>query len=44
MTILGRTTIFQSTSWSAPTLVGTKLYVRDREKIMALDLGVLPTN
>ena len=44
MTVLGRTTIFQSTSWSAPTLVGTTLYVRDREKIMALDLGINPTN
>ena len=44
MTVLGRTTIFQSTSWSAPTLVGTTLYVRDREKIMALDLGLTPTN
>ena len=44
MTVLGRTTIFQSTSWSAPTLVGTTLYVRDREKIMALDLGLNPTN
>ena len=44
MTVLGRTTIFQSTSWSAPTLVGTTLYARDREKIMALDLGLNPTN
>jgi outer membrane protein assembly factor BamB len=26
-------------SWTAPTLVGTTLYVRDRHQIMALDLG-----
>jgi len=26
-------------AWAAPTLVGTTLYVRDRQHIMALDLG-----
>jgi outer membrane protein assembly factor BamB len=26
-------------AWAAPTLVGTKLYVRDRKHIMAFDLG-----
>ena len=26
-------------AWAAPTLVGTKLYIRDREKIVAFDLG-----
>lgn len=26
-------------SWTAPTLIGTKLYLRDRKKIMALDLS-----
>ncbi len=31
--------IAKPTSWAAPTLVGTTLYVRDREHIMALDLG-----
>lgn len=39
MTVLGRTSIFETTSWSAPTLVGTDLYVRDREKIMSFDLA-----
>ena len=39
MTIVSRAKIFDTTSWTAPTLVGTTLYARDREKIIALDLG-----
>jgi hypothetical protein len=27
-------------AWTVPTLVGTTLYARDREKIVALDLGL----
>jgi hypothetical protein len=27
-------------SWTAPTLVGTRLYLRDQRTIKALDLGV----
>ena len=38
--ILSRTKVFNTTTWTAPTLVGTTLYARDREKIVALDLGV----
>ncbi len=38
--ILARAKVFDTTSWTAPTLVGTTLYARDREKIVALDLGV----
>ena len=38
-TILSQAKIFDTTSWTAPTLVGTTLYARDREKIVALDLG-----
>ena len=34
-----RRKIFDTTSWTVPTLVGTTLYARDREKIVALDLG-----
>ncbi len=26
-------------AWTPPTLVGTKLYVRDRKNIVALDLS-----
>jgi len=38
-TILAQAKIFDTVSWTAPTLVGTTLYARDREKIAALDLG-----
>ncbi len=31
--------ICKKTAWTVPTLVGRTLYIRDREKIMALDLG-----
>ena len=40
VTVLARAKVFETTSWSAPTLVGTTLYARDREKIVAIDLGV----
>jgi outer membrane protein assembly factor BamB len=30
----------KKTAWTVPTLVGRTLYLRDREKILALDLGV----
>ena len=39
METLARASIFNTTSWTVPTLVGTTLYARDREKILALDLG-----
>ncbi len=31
--------ILKKTAWTVPTLVGRTLYLRDREKIVALDLG-----
>ncbi len=34
-----RADVMKSRSWSSPTLVGSTLYVRDREEIVALDLG-----
>ena len=37
---LGTTPLFDTTAWTVPTLVGTTLYARDRERIVALDLGV----
>ncbi|MFQ5491289.1 MAG: PQQ-binding-like beta-propeller repeat protein [Phycisphaerae bacterium] len=37
--VLSQCKISDTRCWSAPTLVGTTLYVRDREHIMALDLG-----
>ncbi len=37
--VLAEARIFDTTTWTAPTLVGTRLYARDREKIVALQLG-----
>ena len=37
--ILARAPVFETVSWTVPTLVGTKLYARDRAKIVALELG-----
>jgi hypothetical protein len=31
--------VLESVSWTVPTLVGTTLYVRDRKRIVALDLA-----
>ena len=39
LTINGRKQIFTGRSWTVPTLVGTKLYLRDRKEIVALELG-----
>jgi outer membrane protein assembly factor BamB len=39
VTIHSAARLFQTTSWTVPTLAGTTLYARDREKIVALDLG-----
>ncbi len=36
---LATTPLFDTRSWTVPTLVGTTLYARDRERIVALDLG-----
>jgi hypothetical protein len=37
--VLSQTRIFNTVSWTVPTLVGTTLYARDREKVLALDIG-----
>ena len=39
MTTLAETQLFNTTSWTVPSLVGSTLYARDREKIVALDLS-----
>jgi outer membrane protein assembly factor BamB len=39
MTVLAQAHIFNTVSWTAPTLVGATLYARDREKIVAINLG-----
>jgi outer membrane protein assembly factor BamB len=37
--VLARADIMTKTSWTVPTLVGTKLYIRDRKNMLALELG-----
>jgi outer membrane protein assembly factor BamB len=39
VTILSQAKIFDTTTWTTPTLVGTTLYARDRATIVALDLA-----
>ena len=38
-TVLSQVKLFDTVAWTVPTLVGSTLYARDREKIVALDLG-----
>jgi outer membrane protein assembly factor BamB len=37
--LLSMTSLLKKTAWTPPTLVGTRLYVRDRTSLVALDLG-----
>ena len=37
--ILSKVQLLKKPAWTVPTLVGTRLYARDKETIMALDLG-----
>jgi outer membrane protein assembly factor BamB len=39
-TVLSQAPLLKRIAWTPPTLVGTRLYVRDRNTIVALDLGV----
>ena len=39
ITVLAEARIFETRSWTVPSLVGSTLYARDRERIIALDLG-----
>ncbi len=39
LNVLSKCKVTEPYSWAAPTLVGSTLYVRDRERIMALDLS-----
>jgi hypothetical protein len=43
LTILSKAEVMKSVAWTIPTLVGTTLYVRDKENIVAFDLGKKPT-
>jgi outer membrane protein assembly factor BamB len=40
MKVLARASILTNRAWTAPTLVNTRLYVRDRKSIAAFELGV----
>ncbi|MBI3405184.1 MAG: PQQ-like beta-propeller repeat protein [Acidobacteria bacterium] len=37
--ILGRAEVLKKNAWTAPTVVGTRLFIRDRKTIMAFDLS-----
>ena len=39
LAINGRAQVFTGRAWTVPTLVGTKLFLRDRKEIVALELG-----
>jgi outer membrane protein assembly factor BamB len=39
VTVLAQAKLFDTMSWTAPTLFGGTLFARDREKIVALDVG-----
>jgi len=38
LNVISKVSLMKNLAWTAPTLVGTKLYVRDRQAIAALDL------
>jgi outer membrane protein assembly factor BamB len=38
--VLSEAPVLETTAWSAPSLVGATLYIRDREQVIALDVGV----
>ena len=39
MNVLARATVLKSKAWTIPTLVGKRLYLRDQESIIALDMS-----
>jgi outer membrane protein assembly factor BamB len=39
LTVHCRAQVLEKTAWTAPTLIGTRLYLRDRKTILALDLA-----
>jgi outer membrane protein assembly factor BamB len=39
LSIHSKASVMQNVSWTVPTLVGNRLYLRDRKNITALDLG-----
>lgn len=43
LTVLAKAAVLSGRSWTAPTLTGTTLYLRNNTEIVALDLGPPPT-
>lgn len=39
--VISKVSLMKNLAWTAPTLAGTKLYIRDRQTIMAVDLSGL---
>ncbi|HKN81981.1 MAG TPA: PQQ-binding-like beta-propeller repeat protein [Pyrinomonadaceae bacterium] len=39
LTIISKVALLSGNSWTVPSLAGTRLYLRDRKSIMALELG-----
>ena len=39
LTVHAKAAVLSHTAWTAPTLVGTTLYLRDRQQIVALELS-----
>jgi len=39
LTVTSKVELLRSQSWTVPSLSGTRLYVRDRKNIVALELG-----
>jgi outer membrane protein assembly factor BamB len=37
--VIAKVSLLQHASWTPPTLSGSKLYLRDRKSLMALDLA-----
>jgi hypothetical protein len=37
--VLSKIELMKSNAWTVPSLVGTRLYIRDRKTIVALELG-----
>ena len=38
--VVSKVPLLSNNAWTAPSMAGTKLYIRDRKSIMALDVGV----
>jgi hypothetical protein len=38
-TLRSKFQLFEGVAWTVPTLVGSRLYARDRKRVVALELG-----